>query len=350
LLRTRNSRKMIWIPSVVTLLLSANLDNLTTTITMLMMMRGIVRNRRQRMLLGRAILLSANCGGALTVIGDSAGLVLWNGGMVTATDYSLSLALPCLVAWALPVWWISRMLPERLDTEWITMPYRGDDTTLNVWQRLLMLFVGIGGLWFIPTFHNITKLSPFLGALCVLAILWIVNELMNRKLLGASDMIQSRIPRSLQYGTIQMMLFVMGIMLATGVVWETGAMSDFAAFLDKEVGNVWIVGIATGVVSAFLDNFATAMTMISLHDTSAIATTSNLVQDAAYLQNGVYWKTIAYASAVGGNILCTGSMSGITLMKTERIRFAWYFRNIGWKAMVGAALGFVVLWLTTYSF
>lgn len=346
LLRTRNGKKMLWTLSIVTFVLSANLDNLTTAIMMIMIMHSIVRNRRQRMLLGCAILISTNCGGLLTVIGDPVGLVLWNSGVVTATNYSLSLAIPCLIAWALPIWLIGRMLPERIDTEWITMPYRGDDTNLNVWQRLVMLFVGIGGLWFIPTFHNITKLSPFIGALCVLSILWIVNELMNRKLMNTSEIFQSRIPRSVQYGTIQMMLFVMGIMLATGVVKETGAMSDFAAFLDKNINNVWIVGIATGCISSFLDSFATAMSMISLRNTDFAMTSSTMIQCSPYVQNGIYWKIIAYASAVGGNILSTSSMSGIALMKMERIHFSWYFRNIGWKAMVGAAIGFVALWLT----
>lgn len=345
LLRTRDSRKMLWTLSAATFVLSANLDNLTTTIMMIMMMHGIIRNRRQRMLLGCAILLSANCGGMLTVIGDPIGLVLWNSGAVTATDYSLSLAVPCLLAWALPVWWIGRLLPERLDTEWVMMPYRGDDTNLNVWQRLVMLFVGIGGLWFIPTFHNITKLSPFIGALCVLSILWVVNELMNRKLINTSEMFQSRIPRSVQYGTIQMMLFVVGIMLATGVVKETGAMADIAAFLDEKAGNVWIAGIATGCFSSFLDNFATAMTMISLRDTDFATTATAMMQATPYIQNGIYWKIIAYTSAIGGNILCASSMSGIALMKMERIRFGWYFRNIGWRAMAGAAIGFLALWL-----
>ena len=121
-------------------------------------------------------MIAANCGGVLTVIGDPEGLVLWNMGAVTATSYSASLALPCLIAWILPTWWIGRSLPERMEVDSVVMPYRGDDTNLNVWQRLLMLVVGIGGLWFIPTFHNITKLSPFLGALCVLSIVWVVNE------------------------------------------------------------------------------------------------------------------------------------------------------------------------------
>lgn len=256
LLRTRNSKRMIWTLSVVTFVISANLDNLTTTVMMLTIMHGIIPSRRQRMFYGSAILLSANCGGALTVIGNPEGLVLWNGGAVTATSYSMSLLLPCLATWLVPTYLISRSLPERVDTEWIVMPYRGDDTRLNVWQRLLMLFVGIGGLWFIPTFHNISKLSPFLGALCVLSVLWIVNEIFNRKLMNMDAMVDRRTPRVLQYGVIQMILFVMGIMLAVGVVKETGAYDELMEYLGVNDSQpfVWLHGVAAGVLSTVLDN------------------------------------------------------------------------------------------------
>lgn len=298
------------------------------------------------MLLGCAVAISANCGGALTVIGDPTGLVLWNNGFVTATNYSLSLALPCLAAWCLPVWWIGRSLPEHLDTEWMTMPYRGDDAKLKLWQRVLMFIVGIGGLWFIPTFHNITKLSPFIGALCVLAVLWVVNEIVNRKSMDASDTVQRRVPRVLQYGVIQMILFVMGIMLIVGVVRETGAMDELASFLDREIdNNVWIMGILAGAVSSVLDNFATAMSLISLREADAVTYLQTIMPHELlpYVQNGLYWKVIAYASAVGGNILCTGSMSGLALMKMERLHIGWYLKNVGGKAIAGALLGFIIM-------
>ncbi len=347
LMRTRSSKRLLWVLSGVTFLLSANLDNLTTTVMMLTIMRGIVRSRRQRMLLGSAVLVSANCGGALTVIGDPTGLVLWNTGFVTATNFSLSLAIPCLLACAIPVWWIGRGLPERADLEWISMPYRGDDTNLNVWQRLLMLFVGIGGLWFIPTFHNITKLSPFLGALCVLSVLWIVNEAVNRKLMNTDEMIQRRVPRVLQYGVIQMILFVMGIMLTVGVVKETGIARWMAENIDTFASNVWVAGIGTGIVSSVLDNFASAMTMISFRNMPQIDMNVPLPSFplAAYMQNGAYWKIVAYVSAMGGNILCMSSMSGLALMRIERVRIGWYFRNVGWKALVGGVVGYVALYL-----
>ena len=344
LLKTRNSKKLLWIMSVMTFLISANLDNLTTTTMMLVIMHKLLPNRRQRIIYGCAIVLAANCGGALTVIGDPTGLVLWNSGLVTATNYSLSLALPCLAAWCIPVWWIGRSLPERLDTEWITMPYRGDDANLSLWQKMLMFVIGIGGLWFVPTFHNITKLSPFIGALCVLGVLWVFNEVVNRKSMYVSDVVQRRVPRALQYGVIQMILFVMGIMLVVGVVRETGVMAECAAFLDERMSNVWLMGVLTGAVSSVLDNFATAMTMISLREADAAAVLPGMVQDVSpYVQNGLYWKVIAYASAVGGNILCSGSMSGLALMQMERLHVGWYMRNIGWKCLVGGLAGFLIM-------
>ena len=344
-LRTHNSKKMLWVLSVFTFVLSANLDNLTSTVMVLTMMHAVVRNRRQRMLLGCAVVISANCGGMLTVIGDPTGLVLWNNGLVTATNYSLSLALPCLAAWCLPVWWIGRSLPERLDTEWITMPYRGDDANLKLWQKVLMFVVGIGGLWFIPTFHNITKLSPFIGALCVLAILWVVNEIVNRKSIDTSDIVQRRVPRALQYGVIQMILFVMGIMLVVGVVRETGAIADFTSFLDKNINNIWVIGFFSGVVSSFLDNFATAMSMIYLREVDIMTPFQFMIPNevSPYIQNGLYWKVIAYASAAGGNIFCSGSMSGLALMKMERLHIGWYVKNISWKVMAGFLLGFIIM-------
>ena len=346
LLRTRSSKRMLWTLSAVTFVISANLDNLTTTVMMLTIMHGIVSRQRQRVLFGCAIVLSANCGGALTVIGAPTGLLLWNTGAVTATNFSLALAVPCLLAWIVPVWWMGRSLPTRIETEWVSLPYRGDDTRLKVWQRVLMLFVGIGGLWFIPTFHNITKLSPFLGALCVLSVLWIVNEIVNRKLMNADQMIQRRIPRVLQYGVIQMILLVLGIMLAVGVVKETGAFDTVGRWMDAHVDNLLAVGAVTQTISMVLDNFTTAMTMISLHDSALQTVGSGAAQLTQYAQNGAYWKMVAYATGIGGNILCIGSLSGLALMKMERISLGWYLRNVGWKALIGSTLGLLLLYVS----
>lgn len=329
LLKTRRSRRLLWALSIITFIISANLDNLTTTVMMLTVMRRVVPQLRMRLYFGAAIVLAANCGGALTVIGDPTGLFLWNMGHVTPTAYSSAMALPCLTAWLLPTWWIGRSLPETTETEWVTMPYRGDDTRLNIWQRLLMLFVGIGGLWFIPTFHRITKLSPFLGAFCVLAVLWVVNEIFNRRLIDTDEMMQRRVPRVLQYGVIQMMLYIMGIMLTVGVVQETGAVGWLVAQLDNYVGATWVAGTLAAALSTVLDSFTSALTFFTIGKSNGL--------------NSDYWSMIAYSTAVGGNILCVGSLSGVAFLKTENARVGWYISNVGWKAFVGAALGLAVM-------
>ena len=342
-IRTRNSRKLLWMLSSCTFILSANLDNLTTASIMLVVMHALVPNRRQRFIYGSSVVIAANAGGALTVIGDPAGLWLWNSGAVTASNFSMSLLLPCLVAWGLPTYLLGRELPERIDIDWRPMPYRGDDTNLNAWQRVLMLIVGIGGLWFIPTFHNITKLSPFLGALCVLSVLWVVNEIFNRKLMNVDKMVERKMPRSLQYGVQQMILYVMGFMLAVGVVQETGAVHWLAEAIDAHVHNCWILGIVAGLISSMLDNFAASLSFFSLYPVAESAAGG---YGEAFLQNGIYWKIIAYSTALAGNIVAIGSMSGVALLKMERMRITWYMAHVGWKAAAGWMAGLAVMALT----
>ena len=337
-IRTRNPKRLLWTITLATFILSATLDNLTTTIVMLVIMHGIVRNRRQRMLIGSAIVLAACCGGSFTVIGDPTGLILWGDEAVTATQFSLWLALPALVAWVVPTALINRELPSRLDIEWIMMPYRGDDTRLKPWQRVMMLLVGLGGLWFVPTFLSLTRLSPFLGALCVCSVLWVVNEAFNRKLYNADQMSQRRVPRIIQYGALQQMLFIMGIMLGMGVVTETGVLASIGEWIVAYLGNVWLIGFISGVLASVVDSFTIAISDISFFQVSADAA-------SAFAQNGLYWKIIAFATAVGGCLLSVGSVCGITLMQMEHIRLGWYFKSVTPKVLIGFLSGLAVLYV-----
>ena len=334
-IRTRNSKRLLWTITFATFVLSANLDNLTTTITMLVIMRKILQNSRQRLYVGSAIVIAANCGGCFTVIGDPIGLILWGEGAITASHFSAYLAIPALVAWIIPTILINKELPDRLDTAWSPSPYRGDDTRLNRWQRIVMLIVGIGGLWFIPTFHNITQLAPFLGALCVLSVLWVVNEAFNRKLIATGQLTERRIPVSLQYGVLQQMLFVMGIMLGMGVIAETGVWSDVATWFDTYIHDIWLIGILAGLVSSIVDSFTIAISNISLYHVGG--------GDVAV--NGNYWSVIAFTTAVGGCLLSVGSISGMALMKMERVHLGWYVKHLTPKVLLGWIVGYVILWV-----
>lgn len=339
-IRTRNSKRLLWTITLATFILSANLDNLTTATMMLVIMHNILQNSRQRMLVGSAIVLAANAGGSFTVIGDPIGLILWDGGAVTASRFSAYLLIPALVAWIIPTILINRQLPDRLDTAWNPTPYRGDDTRLNRWQRVVMLIVGIGGLWFIPTFHNITKLAPFLGALCVLSVLWVVNEAFNRKLMKADQMAQRRIPRALQYGALQQMLFVMGILLGMGVVTETGVWSDVAGWFDTYIHDIWLMGILAGMLSSIVDSFTIAISNISLYTLGG----------GALGTNGAYWSVVAYTTAIGGCLLTIGSISGLALMRMEHVRLGWYVKHMTPKVLLGWIIGYIILWLEMNMF
>lgn len=336
-IRTRNSKLLLWKLTAVAFFMSANLDNTATIVIMLTVTNAILIRSKDRMIYGAMVMTAVSFGGALTVIGDPVGLVLWNKGAITATDYTLSMLLPCLIAWTLPTAYMTLRLPDTVEVERATLPYRGDDTTLNIWQRLLMFLVGIGGLWFIPTFHDITKLPPFLGALCVLSLLWIVNELFNRKIFRVERSLRSDIPQQMQYNTIQKILYIIGVILALGVVAETGAMNWLAHHVDRFVGNVWGIGATAALASTVLDNFASFMTLVSLHDVSAT--------DAYYGVGGDYWKAVSFGGAVGGSILCIGSIAGVMMMRMQGVSLKWYIRNITPLTLTAGIIAFIVLCL-----
>lgn len=348
-LRTRSSRRLLWGLVGFTYLISANLDNLTTTIMMLVIMHGLVQNRAYRRVYGSAIILAANCGGLFTVIGDVTSLMLWVKGAVTPTEYSAALFLPSLAALALPTYLMSRMLPDHLDSVPTVSTFRGNDTILNSWQRIIMLVVGLGGLWFITTFHRITQLSPFVGALCVLSLLWIVHEICNRKLMNADQMAQRRIPRPLQYSNIQTILFFIGLSLAVGALQETGALHVAAQWCDTNIHNIYLMSLILGVISSVLDNIALVLSSISMYD---VVDAHNAVNPylASFTQNGLYWELVSYSGAVGGTLLTIGSTTGFALMKFEKVSLAWYARHITLKVLLGWLFGLGIFFLCQLFF
>ncbi len=338
--RARNSHRVLWSLVFFTFVLSANLDNLTTCVMMLMILKKLVANYKQRMYIGAAIVVAANCGGCFTVIGDPTSLIMWTRGAVTATNFSGALILPALVATVIPVALIGRKLPESLDIVRPGIVFRGDDSSLPAWQRMMMLIIGIGGLWFIPTFHRITNLPPFLGALCVLGVLWVVNEIVNRRAIMSEQPLTITGSRSLQYQVMQIIMFFVGIGLCVGVLIEIGAMAKVAQWADHYIHNIYIMSLATGLISAMMDNISLVLTGISIY--SVVPDMPGLTEYArSFTQNGQYWHLIALSGCVGGCLLPIGNTSGYALMKSEDVSFMWYVRHISGKVLFGwlAALG-----------
>lgn len=349
IVRARSSRHLLWGLVGFTCLISVNLDNLTTTVLMLMIMRRIVQQTRWRMWIGSAIVIAANCGGAATVIGDITSLFVWTKGAITPTDFTAALALPCLVAIVVPTALIARALPEHIDIIRPTAIYRGDQSVLPLWQQVTLLVVGLGGLWFIPTFHRITLLPPFLGALCVLGVLWVLHEIMNHRRILTDQPLTQSTDRQFQFATLQTIMYFVGIYLCVSACIETGIMASISGWCDEWIHNIYIMSIAMGAISAFLDNIAVVLTAINIYpvasDITALSPTLAPVYAHAFLENGQYWHLIIYSGCVAGCLLPIGNVCGYSLMKAEGVTVAWYVRHIMPKVLVGWLLGLGVYFL-----
>ncbi|MBR2380348.1 MAG: sodium:proton antiporter NhaD [Paraprevotella sp.] len=335
---TRNSKKLLWSVALITYVISANLDNLTTAVMMFAIIHHILPKGSYRMYFGAVIVIAANAGGCLTVIGDVSTLMLWVKGAVTPTDFSTAMFLPSIVSLMIPTYLISKKLPEQLDVIRPYIRYRGDDTTLNRWQRILMLFVGIGGLWFIPTFHRLTALPPYVGALCVLALFGVVNELCNRKLIKNDIPFLRPTSRFMQSESIQTILYVIGISMSVAAIHDTGALQIASSWLDSHIHNIYIYGIVLGAISAFLDNVALVFASISMYDVIDMTSTTS-EYFSSFTLNGQYWQLVAYCGGVGGSLLSIGSTAGYALMKSEDVSIWWYVRHIFIKVLIGWLAG-----------
>jgi len=346
-LRMRSARRYMWLLAGLTFLLSANLDNLTTTCMMLAVMHTMVSDEKLRMTYGSVIVLAANCGGAFTVIGDVSSLVLWVEGLVTPTRYASMLFLPCLAALVTVLALLSSKLPTRLPLAHTVPPYRGDDTVFTRNQRLLMLFVGIGGLWFIPTFHRLTLLPPFVGALCVLSFIWFINELCNRSLLSSDRMVRKRQPIALQYANIQHILYFIGMTLAFGAISETGVLTllwDWGAgFLTR----IHVQGIVLGLLSAVFNNLSVLLGNIATYSAPVpfVAAAPEMLTE-----DGMLWPLLSYTSALGGTLLPIGTLAGYSLMRMEGVTLRWYLRRMTPYVLAGWAVGLGVFFLSDFLF
>lgn len=339
-LRRHSTGQMLWLTVLLTFLLSVTIDNLTVTVLMLMFIRRLVRNGKQRMYIGSAIVIAAGCGGCCSVIGDVTSLMIWGKGAVTATHFSSSLIIPSIVATVIPTALIQRQLPEHIDLDRPAYSFRGDDSLLAWWQKSLLLFFGIGGLWFVPSFHRITMLPPFLGALCCLGVVWVLNELININRIRTEQPQSISLGRRLQYEVFQVVMYCVGVCLCVDVLVEIGAMGAVAGWMDSNIHNIYIASAFMGLLSSVLDNIALVMSGISIYSVSDAVSQSGYL--SSFVQDGQYWHLIALSGNVGGLLLPIGSVAGFALMRAEGVTVWWYVRRItlfaflGWGASVGA--------------
>ena len=339
---TRNSKRLLWMVAFITYVLSANLDNLTTALMMFAIVRQLLPGSRFRMYYGAVIVIAANAGGCLTVIGDVSTLMLWVKGAVTPSSFSGAMFLPSIVAVAIPTYLISRKLPEQMDINTPRIRYRGDDTTFDA---LAAYSDAVRGNWRAVVYSNVSQ-SDQVASFCRSVVCIGTFQCRKRVVQSAVDQIRPTFfrptPRFMQAESIQTILFFIGVSMAISAIQETGALYTVAVWCDQYIHNIYVYSLILGGISAFLDNVALVLTSISMYDVVGMAE-SIPGMDPEYLRsfalNGQYWQLVAYSGGIGGCLLSIGSTAGYALMKSENVSIWWYFRHISGKVMVGWLAG-----------
>ncbi len=324
-IKTSRLSTLMWLVGFVTFFLSAILDNLTSTIVMISLMRKLLAKREDRLFFAGIIVIAANAGGAWSPIGDVTTTMLWIGGQVTALAIMQSVLLPSLVCMLVPlgiVAWVLRgqvvVAPERVR--------EFAELRTTAFERNLMFFLGLGILVAVPAFKTITHLPPFLGVLFGLGILWIVGDLVHRH---KEDAAKQHLTLGHALSKIDMgsLVFFIGILLAVATLEHAHVLTALARWLDQAVGRQDVIVMIIGVASAIVDNVplvAAAMGMYSL---------------TQYPPDHFFWEFLAYCAGTGGSILIIGSAAGVAAMGLERIQFFWYVKKIGGLALVGYLAG-----------
>lgn len=330
---TRNKRKLLWIISFTTFCMSAVLDNLTTTIVMILLLRKLISDQQERWLYAGAIVLAANTGGAWSPIGDVTTIMLWVKGNVTAVSLLSYILLPSLVAMVIPTAIIARSLKGDLES---LPPFETENRFISEREKKTIFFLGVGGLIFVPIFKSITHLPPFVGILLVLGCLWVFTECFynRKKMLDGAK--QLRLPKVIARIDMPSILFFLGILMAVAVLQSTGLLADMAKVLDEKIHDVYVINVVLGALSSIVDNVplvAGVMGMYPIADAGATGYAANFVVD------GTFWELLSYCAGVGGSILIIGSAAGVIAMGLEKISFGWYLKKFSWLALLGYLAG-----------
>ena len=343
-LKTKSKRSLLWRIAIMTFILSAILDNLTTSIVMIMILRKLVKERKDRVIYASLVIIAANSGGAFSPIGDVTTIMLWNKGVITAAGVITEVLIPAVISMVIPAYVLSLSLKGELVVPEAKKAANAEEDYLTASQRKLIFFLGVGGLIFVPIFKTITHLPPFVGILLVLGILWTVTESMYRHLEHDDcDGMQKRVSRMLTRIDMSTILFFLGILMAVGSLQTIGALAQLGEGLNVWFdGNHYLVTGIIGVLSSIVDNVPLVAGCMGMYPVQAVG-------DMAV--DGIFWQLLAYCAGVGGSMLIIGSAAGVVVMGLEKITFGWYMKHISWVAFLGYIAGIVSYWaLRTFVF
>lgn len=334
-MKTKSKRALLWRIAFLTFILSAILDNLTTSIVMIMILRKLVTERNDRLIYASLVIIAANSGGAFSPIGDVTTIMLWNKGLITAVGVISEILVPSLVSMVIPAFILQYHLKGELQMPEVKESAETEAGALTERQRKAVFWIGVGGLMFVPVFKSITHLPPFVGILLVLGVLWTTTELFYSHLQHGHDTegTQKRVTNLLSRVDMSTILFFLGILMAVSCLAEVGVLTAMGDGLNTIFdGNHYLVTGIIGVLSSIVDNVPLVAGCMGMYP---VAAAGDMAVD------GIFWQLLAYCAGVGGSMLIIGSAAGVVVMGLEKITFGWYMKRITWIAFVGYIAGIV---------
>ena len=329
-IQTTDKKKLVWLVGFITFFLSAILDNLTTTIVLVSLLRKLIPDKKDRLLFVGLVIIAANAGGAWSPIGDVTTTMLWIGGQITAGSIIIQAFLPSLVCFLVPAFIISRQMKGTIHRS--AEPLKNKNFTSNSRERNAVFWVGLGSLLFVPVFKTITHLPPYMGVLLGLGVMWVITEMIHS---GKDDAEKGQLSvnHALRKIDTPSILFFLGILLSIAALQATGILTNVATSMNNSIGDIKIITLLIGLLSAVVDNVplvAAAQGMYSLEQ---------------YPTGHFFWQFLAYCAGTGGSCLIIGSAAGVAAMGLEKIEFFWYMKKIGWLALLGYLAGAAIFLL-----
>ena len=333
---TTNKKKLLWVISILTFFLSALLDNMTTAIVMIALLRKLIADKKERWLYAGMVILAANAGGAWSPIGDVTTIMLWIGGQVTTVNIMVKTIIASLVCMVVPVLIVGATLKGEIQ--------RPEDSNSGVdvpsHLRKLILFMGVAALIFVPIFKTITHLPPYLGMLFGLAVLWLTTEIISRKYEKEGHKLPTAVS-TLEHIDTPTILFFLGILMAVSCLKVAGILGSLAGGLHDACGpeapGFLSIDLILGILSSVVDNVPLVAAAMGMYD----ITGANVI----FEPNHPFWEFLAYCAGTGGSLLIIGSAAGVAVMGMEKIDFIWYLKKISWLAMAGYIAGALVFML-----
>ena len=319
---TKNKVTLLWIVGFGTFFMSSMLDNLTSSIVMVTLLRKLLDDKKERMVFASIVIIAANAGGAWTPIGDVTTTMLWIGERITSWNIMKSLFIPSVIALVVPLVVQSFLIKGRINVSDNHIEKHGATEPYGK----LILFMGIGSLIFVPVFKSITHLPPFMGILLGVGLMWLVTDIIHS---SHSERQHLRISHALTRIDISSVLFFLGILLAVGSLQSAGILKELAAGLDNMTSDKRIIIYIIGLLSAVVDNVPLVAAGMGMYDISLYPVDNSL------------WEMLAFCAGTGGSVLIIGSAAGVVVMGMEKIEFFWYAKRISLNALIGYSAGFL---------